>query len=199
MTSKKIFFSHVPKAAGCAIQNLLNPDKVLHWDVSREFCIGEYISENSLLDFLKIGFVRNPWDRLVSCFFFFKQGEEHEWPDADAREIKKMNTFESFNDFVLDLEANTGWWQNKFHFLDQHLWTHSSEGVLALDYLGKYETLNEDIEALFEKLNKPPRKLKKINASRHGHYTTYYDDKAIKIVSRIYSKDIALFGYKFGE
>lgn len=202
MTAQKIFFSHVPKSAGCSIRDALKPDAVLHWSPllhQKGFCIQKYISENSYLNFFKIGFVRNPWDRLVSCYHFFRQGNNHEWPKEDVREIKKMQEFNEFNDFALHFQANQDWWMRKFHFLNQHTWTHSSDNKLSLDYLGKVETIEEDINSICNLIGAPYIKIKKLNKSKRGLYADYYNNESKEIVSNVYEKDIAYFNYKFGD
>ena len=202
MTSQKIFLSHIPKSAGCSTKDALKPNAVLHWSPmlrQKDFCIEKYISENSYLNFFKIGFVRNPWDRLASCYHFFRQGNNHEWPKEDAREIKKMQEFNDFNDFVLDFKYNQSWWMQKFHFLNQHIWTHSREGKLCLDYLGRVETIQKDIKSICELINVPYVKIKNLNKSKRGLYMNYYNKESKEIVSRVYAKDIEYFGYEFAE
>lgn len=202
MIAQKIFLSHIPKSAGCSTRDALNPDAVLHWSPmlrQKDFCIQKYISENSYLNFFKIGFVRNPWDRLVSCYHFFRQGNNHEWPKEDIREIKKMQEFNEFNDFVLDFKDNQRWWMEKFHFLNQHTWTHSSEGKLCLDYLGKVETIQKDVDLICDIISIPRITIKKLNKSKRGHYIDYYSKESKEIVSSVYEKDIEYFGYKFGN
>ncbi|MFT7532593.1 MAG: hypothetical protein ACI9FD_003626 [Gammaproteobacteria bacterium] len=136
---------------------------------------------------------------MVSCYHFFKQGNDHEWQVEDEREIKKMKQFKDFNDFVFDLKKNKDWWVQKFHFLNQHEWTHSSGGELCLGYLGRVETIDEDIKTICEKISIPTVKIKKLNKSNRNHYSDYYSKKSIEVVSNIYAKDIEYFGYKFGE
>lgn len=202
MIAQKIFLSHIPKSAGCSTRDALNPDAVLHWSPllrQKDFCMERYISENSYLNFFKISFVRNPWDRLVSCYHFFRQGNNHEWPKEDIREIKKMQEFNEFNDFVLDFKDNQRWWMEKFHFLNQHTWTHSSEGKLCLDYLGKVETIQKDVNLICDMITIPHIKIKKLNKSKRGHYMDYYNKESKEIVSSVYEKDIEYFGYKFGS
>lgn len=202
MTPQKLFFSHVPKSAGCSIRDALRPHAVLHWSPllhQKDFCIQKYISENFYSNFFKIGFARNPWDRLVSCYHFFQQGDSHEWPKEDIREIKKMQEFNEFNEFVFDFEDNQSWWMQKFHFLNQHTWTHSSEGKLCLDYLGKVETIEKDVELICDTIGVPYVKIKKLNKSKRYCYMDYYNEESKEIVSSVYKKDIELFEYEFGE
>ena len=110
-----------------------------------------------------------------------------------------MQEFNEFNDFVLDFKDNQRWWMEKFHFLNQHIWTHSSEGKLCLDYLGKVETIQKDVDLICDMITIPHIKIKKLNKSKRGYYTDYYNKESKKIVSSVYEKDIEYFGYKFGS
>ena len=43
----------------------------------------------------------------------------------------------------------------------------------------------------------PPDKLEKRNASRHAHYSAYYDDELAATVGELYRDDLANFRYAF--
>ena len=75
------------------------------------------------------------------------------------------------------------------------------EKKILVDFVGRYENLREDVEALCEKLGVGKDILlpHKHNAKDRPHYTDFYDDETIEIVRKFYKNDIEVLGYKYGE
>ena len=70
-------------------------------------------------------------------------------------------------------------------------------GEVSIDFLGKYETFQEDWKYLQEKLGFK-NDLYDINKSnRNRNYQKYYNNESIRIISEIYKDDIKILGYKF--
>lgn len=68
---------------------------------------------------------------------------------------------------------------------------------VALDYVGRYEDLQQSFDTISERLHLPSTDLTKKNASEHDAYTKYYDDELREKVGRFYEKDLRTFGYDF--
>jgi len=139
-------------------------------------------------DYLKFAFVRNPWDRLVSCWK--NKVVNNNSFNFSEEERLKMNDFRNFVLYVSNLDINTC---NK-HFRSQ------SEliDLNNIDYLGHFETFESDLKEILKILNIENYEITKKNASNFGkYYKDYYDEELIEIVANIYRKDIMLFSYSF--
>mgnify|MGYP003109884603 CR=1 FL=1 len=90
------------------------------------------------------------------------------------------------------------------HFVPQIKYTHNSSGDQIVDFVGKFETLQED----FDKLNNicgwnfKFMILPHVNKSKRAqkNYRKYYDDGsglAKHLVSELYREDIETYGYTF--
>lgn len=111
---------------------------------------------------------------------------------------KNLFQFENFNDFVLNwlCEENADSWM---HLIPQYKFIYDDEAErLQIDYLLRFENLSQDFEYVSRKLNLR-QNLPHINASKRTRYQDYYTEETKNIVSRVYAKDIELFGYSFEE
>jgi len=143
---------------------------------------------NLYSDYFKFSFVRNPWDRLVSCWYN-KVIQSNYFSFNDDR-YEKMQLFEKFVDYVSTLDINT---------CDRHLKLQSSLIDLnEIDYIGRFETFAEDYTAICQKLDIPlDNFIHKNKSLKTKHYTEFYTDELREKVHQIYLKDIQIFGYKF--
>jgi len=185
--SYKCIFIHIPKAAGTSVA------KALFNAPSRHVRYLEYEDANrwKFRRYFKFTFVRNPWDRLVSTFFFLRAGGMN---DQDAEFAKEyLRGYSDFGDFVrygLPLDPVQSW----VHFRPQQWFVCDDAGVLKVDFVGRFERIEEDFAYVAERLGLPCS-LPRTNASAHRDYRTYYDEETWHIVSQLYDMDIKRFGY----
>src|ERR1700726_3003053 len=69
-------------------------------------------------------------------------------------------------------------------------------GEIIVDFIGKYEALQQDFDVVRKKLNLSAE-LPHVNRSTHDGYRKYYSDRTRDIVSKRFEKDIRHFGYEF--
>ncbi len=198
----KFIFFHIPKAAGSSVfLSLCNAINALDDDL-RPRCsdkdhllvknppynsfgncdtINQHSSFNDVQDFFKLNgwdinvyfkfsFVRNPWARSVSYYFYLFHNS------MNFREHCIKNQ---------DLQYN---------------WLQCDESKdVAVDFVGKVETAQQDLDFIFENIGLPKQQLPHRNKSthKHKHYTEYYDNETRHIIAEKYAKDIDYFGYEF--
>jgi hypothetical protein len=142
-------------------------------------------------------FVRNPWDRFVSWWMFILQNKKHDRrrscnPFA-CYVMKHASTFEEFllcNPRLAGRSADM--WLNQIDYISY------DSGGIAVNFVGRFETLQEDFEKLCELIGAEKKKLEHVNGTEHKHYTEYYTPSLRDLVAEKYARDIEEWGYAFG-
>ena len=218
-------FVHIPKTGGQSIEQFFMNLLHLDWDKDRttlhlqrnddkahgteklahlsaaEYVDCGYVSRQEFSEFFKFSFVRNPWSRILS-------------------EYRYRNYFHhlSFRDFVLNKMPKPGWNDKHRHVMPQYDMLYDQQGNLLVDFVGRFETLQQDFDRVCEHLgitdsllphrnrsDKKSRDLKRkirnylfMNGEnqRRG-VTEFYDDETRAAVAEYYSRDITTFGFEF--
>lgn len=132
-------------------------------------------------------FVRNPWDRTVSTFFYRKLDKKIKDPDT-------------FKEFVRSFcEDPTPYYSSGSLIRPQCYWLLDDKNKVYADFIGKYESIIEDFDKLCDVLKIEKGKLPLRNTSHHNDYTEYYDEETKKLVGEFYKQDIEIFGYEYGH
>ncbi len=71
------------------------------------------------------------------------------------------------------------------------------ENIKGIDFLGRFENLQHDLNIICDRLEIPRQELLVLNKTDHSNYRTYYDEVTRKRVETHYCKDIEAFGYEF--
>lgn len=193
---RRVIFIHVPKAAGSSLKT-----EIYGAPGGGHRRIAEFAAYDRARtrDFFKCAFVRNPWDRLLSAYAYLQQGAGTSGRDNRfAREhLAQMADFQSFVR-ALETPAYAREVMRYDHFRTQCHWI-CMPGATghALDFLGRFETLEADLARLRETLDLPSQEMPKVRPSQHSPYREAYDDRNRDIVARLYAQDIALLGYTF--
>ena len=187
----KSIFVHIPKNAGISLCKSLYGGLGGGHLTARTYRV--IFGPERFRDYFKFAIVRNPWDRLVSAYTFLKDGglagRDAEWARANLAQ------FRDFDDFVLH-GLSERFMYNKLHFVPQWEYVCDAGGRMAMDYLGRYETLPQDYAVIAKQLG-VMAELPKSNASKRGDFRRYYTDASVEKVARLYKKDVEIFGYSF--
>lgn len=139
------------------------------------------------------GFVRNPLDRLYSCYAqkIVLYGRMKNLPTLFWRYGGTFHADMSFADFV---EAVAGIPDRiaDIHFRSQRRFLYH-RGAPTVDFIGRFENLEEDWEQIRRRFDLP--ELPHYNRSPHRSYMDAYTPELARMAARRYEKDIELFGY----
>ena len=185
----KCIFVHIPKTAGVSIYKIFGTKRrQQNHDTLEKY---NRYQDPRRKNYFKFCFVRNPWDRFLSTYFYLKKGGRG--GKGDVRDAKILNQFENFKEFVGNFDKIKNDLADR-HFYEQFFWMDD-----RLDYIGKVENLQNDFNFICDKIGIERHKLPHKNPTKHKHYTEYYDDETREIVAKKYAKDIEYFKYEFGE
>ena len=137
--------------------------------------------------------IRNPWDRVVSRYFFAKKVIEVE--QKVGTDYADVSSFEAFleerhkwgGEEYMWHRAVRGWYPAFDHVSDDR-------GIVRCDII-RFENLDVDLCKYFNltSMSKP----RNVTALNKGSYKDVYNDKSIQIVADWYKKDIDHWGYDF--
>jgi len=136
--------------------------------------------------------IRNPWDRMVSLYFW---GIKSWYFDC-----------KNFKDFIRRANNNDYKEYNQHRYRRQIEWISNENGDIIVKNILFFENLQRDFDAFISsKIKIPNFKILKRNTAKQRsgierkHYTEYYDKETIEIVAEKYAKDIEYFGYEFAD
>ena len=149
--------------------------------------------------YFRFTFVRNPWDRLVSCYLnkVVAPCPNVSGPFLIYPKIR-FNRM-SFTDFVRFVHHVPDDLCDK-HFRPQS----TSFDDKDVDFIGRVERFTDDLAQVIERAKLDTHLLeyghKYVNKSRQRKpYTDYYTAETRRLVAEKYKDDIQRFGYRFGE
>lgn len=202
----KVIFIHIPKTGGSSVDTALG----IHGDNNRgsikpapEILFGvmgskalqhltaleikKIVPQAVWQNYFKFAFVRNPYDRLISEYF---------WRQKLNKKFRKVG----FKKFLLNFVAPA---KNRplKHFLDDHyrdqykFITDENEKIMV-DFVGKFENFIDDFKKICQsaQLN---IKLPHLNKTKHQSYQQYYNEETKKIAAQLCQKDLSIFNYQF--
>ena len=208
----KFIFVHIQKCAGNSVTRVLKknfPD-TRYWHGKHGHAINgiREIGQERWSEYTSYSFVRNPWDRLVSWYSMI-QGRRNRVPFWKKRSatpfkspfwnhvVRDSHDFDSFLINCTDVIYENGCFKS-FAFI-QADYLSDEDGNIAVNFVGRFENLSNDVTKIFERLGIEVGKLPELNASKHDHYSNYYSQKTRDLIALRFQRDMDLFGYHFTE
>ena len=144
------------------------------------------IGEKQFNSYFKFGFVRNPWDRVVSLY--------------NRKEGLQLRDEMTFDAFVKWIKYSSSTCVYPLPHVNQLDWFVDPHGNLLVDFIGKFENIDNDWGTIAGKLGltqELPHKNK--NPKKRKHYTEYYSETTKKDIQDKFRTDIEYFKYEFGN
>jgi len=179
-----INFLHIPKTGGRSIEELIDGHDHIkyfghrgkHIVPSPSFCI-----------------IRNPYDRLVSAYFYLLHQETENEPDKSYREL--LMKYVSFKHFVMSIRDDR---LDKaiIHLKPMSYFICDENGEIAIDSIFKIEEIDK-IGTYLQGIG-IDKTLSDVwlNTSEHKHWQEYMNIKMIVEINEIYRMDFELFDYR---
>lgn len=142
----------------------------------KHFTADHYASLMDTRGYTFFATVRNPWDQMVSLYYFRKQTGTGDWQTHAPETFDKAE----FRQFLQAREPT------QVSFLGR-------QRVRLL----RFERLQQDFAALSQSLGLGALTLDKINASRRQRYQDVLDAELAAEIGTLYAEDVRRFGYSF--
>ena len=148
-----------------------------------------------------ISMIRNPWDLVVSSYYWEKWRQEQRQTQKAKRPRQAYSPLafvqrftqsrqKGFSEYVAKLPEM---YLNKEFYFD-------AAGDLVADYHIRYESLEADYQQLCDDLGVPYERLPRLKTSvrkSKRHYSTYYNAQDRELVAHLFSDQIGAFGYTY--
>ncbi len=187
---------------------------------------------NMFPTYFTFAFVRNPFDKFVSAWLHRFDPNRKEFKESPMRNhslkeyaelVKDLLIYWSSTSLSSDREMGPhrvplcDLWYEGHHcrYQKDFLLDYNPEYYFGVkrcnsapcSFIGRYETLEEDLRCVMNILGAPQYKLFKDNVSlsrrakenEKRHYRDYYDKPTRRLVEEIYADDLELLGYDFEE
>ena len=198
---KHATFIHVPKTGGTSVFSTLwlaeQQHKNFHLWRGHEtgLCriekltaiLGESVAMNFWHESFRFSFVRNPWDRHVSCYHAFGDTDQLSFEDWILSGSLIRHDFSLL--FTGDIRPD---------ILNQSSFLLDRDGNDMTDFIGRFENLQEDFDTVCSIMNILSTDVGHLNRSEDRDYRTYYTSNETKDL--VAAKDrwvIDRFGYTF--
>ena len=196
----KFIFIHIPKCAGISIELFLNGSFYVEWDevnkIWMQHATASQIKDlyvKNYEDYFSFTFVRNPWSRAVSDYFWLKRTCKFKGSLKNFLLLKGGFDTPRLSYPHLDRFGRGD------HIIPQSDFVLDANGKRMVDFIGRFENLQEDFDIICDKIGIPKQQLPHRNGGNHKNYIKYYNKETRQLVAKKYAKDIEYFNYEFGE
>lgn len=188
----RCIFVHISKTGGTSLEHVLFQSEGI--DIAdmlvdgnnidypeKHFSAVDYREANPDIfnEYYKFAIVRNPWDRLVSNYFWHKK--------INLKPVCDLS-FEDYIDFVDE------------NISQYHQYGKVCDGkTIIVDKIYPYERIRRVYVDICNQLGLDVNTIPVINKTEHAHYTQYYSPIIKKRVGHMFRVDIDMFDYGYNR
>ncbi|MGR3290241.1 MAG: sulfotransferase family 2 domain-containing protein [Paracoccaceae bacterium] len=144
------------------------------------------VSDADLADFFIVTLVRNPWDRMVSYYYWLKLQK------FDHPAVSLARTL-GFGDFLRAEHV-----QKSISSAPYSSYVTDNSGNLCCNLFARIEHLHDDLAPFEKHIGFSLGTIERVNTSpRETDFRQYFSDDDAEIVAKICAEDIERFGYRF--
>ncbi len=209
----KSIFIHIPKTAGSSVEKalmnstgefqLFKPEDfkmqklpphvygyngINCWDMKH---LPVRFLKDTYKDYYKFCFVRNPWDLVVSCYFWWIQQTKMEFRKLQGKLLEKIG----FANYAISFY--TDYINEIFHCgMGQCYWILGEDNnTKCVDFIGCFENLQTDFNTICDTIGIEKVQLATVNKSDHKPFYEYYDETIAQLIEYKFMWDVKRFGY----
>lgn len=184
-------FIHIPKTAGSSMETVswMGEFYNKHEPISYYFRLSQFTKEGDLdlNQYFKWSFVRNPYTRFMSAL------TNHVLKGRYV--TKQMEKYKDEKDYITEFIKNGDGFKNAEILKPMHEYL-TLDGFLTMDFIGKFENLEEDFNKVCDLIGVPHTKLPHLVKGRYDDYDHLYTPETKEIIREYYSKDFERFNYE---
>lgn len=184
-------FIHIPKCGGNSVNQVLK-DLNLYNSRAGHKTYRTYVTDLPAKYYFTT--IRNPWDRAVSIYEYFKKVG----PTKDQDQ-----TFDQFMELRHEEMGKKHFYGDRqacrlITWAAQTSWLVDKHDVLVPEIkILRLENLQQELTALLTNWGLPIPEIPHLNATKRRPYQEYFDNKWKDYISVVYRDDIINFGYTF--
>lgn len=192
----KSVFVHVPRTGGTSVEQILRPhttkNPIFGHTTAVEF---QMMFPEEWENYYSFGYVRNPWDRLASSFFYMQRSHRESFFVKNFVLPYRLDLSSFIMNVVRDSPSSIFMIEHlrpQFHYLC------NTDRSLAVDFVGRFESINEDWKIIADKIGLE-ESLPHTNHSNRKHYSKHYTSEAAEVIAQVYKDDIEIFDYRYED
>ena len=157
-------------------------------------------------NYFKFTVVRNPWDLVVSRYWwerslFEKKNDNKSFDPLEIIvKVFELDTYKRRLDAGVDVSSFDAFLQTFPERFKNTRYYFDSNGSCFADYYIRYENLHDGFRDVTERLGLGSIALPKFKVSQRKtpkHYSEYYNEDSRQLVRKMFQQEVDFFGYKY--